>query len=276
MTVENNHTEQTGSSGVIVLPGSYYGGGDAEVTSSNIKVLNNTIDQANRRYYEGTTGVGGQESLSIWGVDGFEVAGNKVTSGNTEGIDIKVGSRNGSVHNNEVSGVAAITGRSRHGGAAIYIDGNRANESNIDIYSNYLHDNHADGISLADEVPNQGSVSNIKIHDNTVTNNGILGINGGQGVDIASDVSHVEIYHNKMDGNLQSFGVDGTAYGGTPATDINIHDNQFLNNKYQNGYVGDKINGMKLVNNVFSGGFGTSYAKSGTQTNFQDSGNTSV
>jgi len=30
--VENNHTSQTGSSGIIVLPGSYYGGDDAEVT----------------------------------------------------------------------------------------------------------------------------------------------------------------------------------------------------------------------------------------------------
>jgi hypothetical protein len=273
ITVESNHTIQTGSSGIIALPGSYYGGGDQEVTSSNIKVLNNTIDQANHRYYEGTPDVGAQESLSIWGVDNFEVAGNKVTNGNTEGIDIKVGSRNGSVHDNEVSEVAAISGTSRHGGAAIYIDGSRANEFNIDIYNNNLHDNHADAISIADEISNQGSVSNIKVHNNTMSNNGTLGVNGGQAIDVASDVSGVDIYSNISNGNLTGFTIDGAAYGGSPASGLKIHDNQFLGNKFQNGSVKGPTNNVAIANNTFSGQ-GTGYTTSGSNNNLQDSSNT--
>jgi hypothetical protein len=47
MIVQNNHTFETGASGIIVLPESYYKGGDAEVTSKDIKVLNNKIERAN-------------------------------------------------------------------------------------------------------------------------------------------------------------------------------------------------------------------------------------
>ncbi len=272
MIVENNHTSQTGSSGIIVLPGSYYGGGDAEVTSSNIKVLNNTVDQANYRYYEGTTGVGAQESLSIWGVNGFEVAGNIVTNGNTEGIDIKVGSRNGTVHNNDVSGVAAISGTSRHGGPAIYLDGNRANEFNIDVYSNNVHNNHADGIVVADEAPTIASVSNIKIHDNTITSNGTQGINGGIGIGILPDVKNVEIYNNTVDKNVQAFYFDGGTIG---VNVLNVHNNKFTNSTYRNGFVGNDVNNLTFSNNTLSKNYQI-YDTSGTQINLQASGNTFI
>jgi hypothetical protein len=272
MTVQNNHTEKTGSSGIIALPGSYFGGGEQEVTSSNIKVLNNTIDTANARYFEGSPDVGQQEALSIWGVDGFEVAGNKVTNGMTEGIDIKVGSRNGSVHDNEVSGVAAISGTSRNSGAAIYLDGNRADQFNIDVYGNYVHDNHANGISVSDEDSSIGSISNIRIHDNIISNNGTLGVNGGQGVDITSSANDVEVYNNKMTGNLQSFDVE-SAYGATPKN-VRIHDNQFLDNKYRPGYAGDNVEGLEVTNNVFSGKGGADFEKG--NVNVKESGNTTV
>lgn len=274
IVVQNNHTENSGSSGVIALPGSYYGGGEAEVTGKNIKVLNNTINNANSRYVEGSPAIGQQEALSIWGVDGFEVAGNKVTNGKTEGIDIKVGSRNGTVHDNEVSGSAEISGTSRHGGPAIYIDGNRADMFNIDVFRNNVHNNHADGISVADEDPSTGSVRNVRVHDNVISNNGTLGANGGQGISVYSTVDGLDIYNNVMRGNIEGFDV-GKNFGASPQN-VSIHDNQFLDNRYRPGVLSDGVNGFKLVNNKFSGARGTNFDREGTQTNVQTSGNVAV
>ena len=73
MIVQNNHTFETGASGIIVLPESYYKGGDAEVTSKDIKVLDNKVERANWRWTGRGDTRGTQEALSIWGVDGFEV-----------------------------------------------------------------------------------------------------------------------------------------------------------------------------------------------------------
>jgi hypothetical protein len=53
ITVQNNHTYNTGSSGIIAMPDSYFEGGEAEVTSKNIKVLNNTVEKANSRWKGG-------------------------------------------------------------------------------------------------------------------------------------------------------------------------------------------------------------------------------
>ncbi|MEL6164648.1 MAG: right-handed parallel beta-helix repeat-containing protein, partial [Cyanobacteria bacterium J06628_3] len=160
MIVQNNHTFETGASGIIVLPESYYKGGDAEVTSKDIKVLNNKIERANGRWTGRGDTRGTQEALSIWGVDGFEVANNIVKEATREGIDIKTGSRNGSVHSNTVTGAAKVSGTpgGYNGGPAIYIDGNRSDTFNIDIYNNTVYENVSEGITIADEAPDQGDV----------------------------------------------------------------------------------------------------------------------
>ncbi len=110
MIVQNNHTFETGASGIIVLPESYYKGGEAEVTSKDIKVLDNKVERANWRWTGRGDDNGTQEALTIWGVDGFEVANNIVKEGKREGIDAKVGSRNGSIHNNTVTKTALVSG----------------------------------------------------------------------------------------------------------------------------------------------------------------------
>ena len=154
MIVQNNHTFETGASGIIVMPDNFFGGGEAEVTSQDIKILNNTIERANWRWTGRGDLTGAQEALSIWGVDGFEVANNLVTEATREGIDAKTGSRNGTIHSNTVTGVAQISGTNAgyNGGPAIYVEGSRADVFNIDIYNNIVYNNSADGIVIADEV----------------------------------------------------------------------------------------------------------------------------
>ena len=244
ITVENNQTENTGASGIIALPDTEFGGGEAEVTSSNIKILNNEITNANARWTGGRGNTtGDQEALSVWGVDGFEVAGNKVNGATREGIDIKVGSRNGTVHDNEVEGAASISGTPRgyQGGPAIYLDGNRADMKNIEVFNNVVKNNTADGIVVADEDKGIGKVSGIKIYDNLVYGNGILGTNGGVGIGIGSNVSDVEIRDNTLADNVQNLSVvrDNLAGEGDRPTDIVVENNIIANGQFKNAVIDD-------------------------------------
>ena len=244
ITVENNQTENTGASGIIALPDTEFGGGEAEVTSSNIKILNNKITNANARWAGGRGATtGDQEALSVWGVDGFEVAGNKVNGATREGIDIKVGSRNGTVHDNEVEGAASISGTPRgyQGGPAIYLDGNRADMKNIEVFNNVVKNNTADGIVVADEDKGIGKVSGIKIYDNLVYGNGILGTNGGVGIGIGSNVSDVEIRDNTLADNVQNLSVvrDNLAGEGDRPTDIVVENNIIANGQFKNAVIDD-------------------------------------
>jgi Right handed beta helix region len=239
--VRNNSVYRTGSSGIIVLPASYYGGGELEVTSKNIRVTNNTIDNANNWL--------DQEALSIWGVNGFDVSYNLVKNSKTEGIDAKVGSRNGRIHHNTVTNVAVWSGTGRNGGPAIYIDGNRADMYNIDVYNNVLYNNRADAIAVADEDSAIGGVRDIRIYNNIAYNNGTLGSNGGQCLSFGGRVTNVQAYHNTCYRNIYSFTIDA-AYGANPSN-ITLRNNIFADPTYQNAYI-KSATGIRLENNLIT------------------------
>ena len=261
MIVQNNHTYETGASGIIVMPDSYYFGGELEVTSSNIKVFNNTIERANWRWQGGGDPNGTQEALSIWGVDGFEVANNTLYQGKREGIDIKTGSRNGSVHDNTVTGQALVSGTPAgyNGGPAIYIEGNRANSFNIDVYNNVVFGNSADGIVIADEEPNQGDVFDIRVYNNIVYGNGLQGVNGGVGISVTSNVHNVEIVNNTVAKNVQAFYIDGSDFtGGYKAYDILVRNNIFADSNYRNGFIED-VSNLTFDYNLFTDRFQNLY-----------------
>ncbi len=279
MIVQNNYTYQSGASGIIVLPGSYYGGGDQEVTSKNIKVLNNTVERANWRWHGNGDTDGTQEAMSIWGVDGFEVANNTLKEGNKEGIDIKVGSRNGSVHNNSVTATALVSGTPRkgyNGGPAIYLDGNRANLFNIDIYNNVVFGNTADAILIADEVPSLGDVSGIRVYNNVIYGNGQNGINGGQGITVTSNVRNVEIVNNTVAKNVQAIYIDGSDYtGGYKPHDILVRNNIIANNTYRHGFL-QNVDKVTLDHNLFTDKFANFYESGSGVTNLNAGNNTKV
>lgn len=285
MTVQNNHTYNTGSSGIIVMPDQYFQGGEAEVTSKNIKVLNNTIEQADWKWPGGTGDnsvsdpLATQEALSIWGVDGFEVANNTVKDGKREGIDVKTGSRNGSVHDNSITGQALLSGTygGYQGGPALYIEGNRSASFNIDVYKNVVTGNIADGIVVADEAPQQGDVSNIRVHDNVVSGNGKEGMNPGNGIAVTSNVRNVEIFNNTVDNNVQALNIDGSGYvtGGYKPTDIVVRNNKFTNSTYRNGLIEDAGN-VTLDSNSFSNKFDKLYEGGTGIDNMKETNNIKV
>ena len=278
MIVQNNHTYETGASGIIVLPDSYYDGGEQEVTSKDIKVLNNTIERANWRWKGRGDTNGTQEALSIWGVDGFEVAGNIVDQGNREGIDAKTGSRNGSIHDNKVTGTSLVSGTpgGYNGGSAIYVDGGRARSFNIDVYNNEIYGNTADAISIADEDPSRGDVFDIRVFNNVVYDNGKQGVNGGQGIGISNNVRDVEIFNNTFSNNVQGIVINGNSYtGGYEPRNITVTNNIFADSAYRNGYIEDAKN-VTLKNNLFTDGFSDLYGGGKRTTNLKSSDNTEV
>jgi Right handed beta helix region len=278
MIVQNNRTSDTGASGIIVMPDSYYSGGEQEVVNKNIQVLNNTIERANIRWQGKGSKDGTQESLSLWGVDGFEVANNTLNGGNREGIDIKVGSRNGSVHDNVVTGQALVSGTSKgyNGGPAIYVDGNRASSFNINIYNNVVFGNTADGITIADENPQQGDVSNIRVYNNIVYGNGKQGSNGGRGITVTNNVRDVEIVNNTFAKNVQGIYIDGRdSAGGFKTSNILVRNNIFANNTYRHGFI-KEANNLTVNHNLFSDKFTNLYDSGSGITNLKAFDNTKV
>lgn len=252
ITVQNNETYQTGSSGIIALPKTFFGGGEKEITGSNVKILNNTVERANWKWDGPGDTDGDQEALSIWGVDGFEVANNTMIDGKREGIDIKVGSRNGLIHDNSITSQALLSGTYEgfRGGPAIYVDGNRADSFNLDIYNNKIFANTADGILLGDEVPGNGDVSDVNIYNNVIYGNGIRVENGGRGVAVINNVEDVEIVNNTFVDNVQGVYVDNSGSGYNPR-DILIRNNIFSDNSFRNVYVEDASN-VTVDNNLFT------------------------
>jgi hypothetical protein len=261
MIVQNNHTYESGASGIIVMPDTYFLGGEQEVTSKNIKVLNNTIEKANWRWWGNSAnafGIGTQEALSIWGVDGFEVAYNTLTEGKREGIDAKTGSRNGSIHHNTVTKQALLSGTygGYHGGPAIYLEGNRAKMFNIHVHHNIVFGNTADGIVVADEVPAIGDVSDIQIYNNLIYSNGLRGVNGGMGIKVGSNVRKVTILNNTVAKNVQAFVVDGDDYnfGGYRPNSIVARNNIFADSTYRHGYL-QSLDYVIVNDNIFASPF---------------------
>jgi len=277
MVVQNNHTDNTGASGIIVMPDKFFGGGEAEVTSSDIKILNNIVERANWKWQTANDTGAPQEALTIWGVDGFEVAGNLVKDTAKEGIDIKTGSRNGSIHGNRVTRTALISGTPAgyRGGPAIYVDGNRADTFNIAIYNNIVHDNTSSGIVIADEVVEVGDVSDIRVYNNVIYDNGQLGVNAGVGISVRHNVEDVDIINNTLFGNVQAFLIDGASASGNPELeDILIRNNIFADSVFRNGFI-DSAEDITIDNNLFTDDFDVLY-QIGAVTDLQDSANDTV
>ena len=229
VVVQSNTTTGSWASGIILFPSA----GAGNVTNGNVKILNNTLKDVNVMTTKtGLLGgalcqVGGvtkkcdQESLSVWGVDGFEVAYNTIDGGSKEGLDVKDGARNGSVHDNDISHQARIssTGAGLYGaggGPALYIDGGNAELFNVDVYANKIHDNFGDGIVVSDEVA-AGPTHDVRVYDNVVYNNASASGSGplNSCLTATNGVTQITFENNTCHNNAYSIWVQ-TAWAGTP------------------------------------------------------------
>lgn len=265
MIVRYNHTYQTGISGITFRPDlalcssvGYDGDKACAIQNVNNKVIGNRIELPNQGWRESNGAFNlEQEALTMWGVDGFEIANNLILDGTKEGIDIKLG-RNGNIHHNHVTGLGrgiAAMGISENG-VAIYLDGRKEKMYNINIYNNVVRYNKRIGIFVTTERPQSSpvnTISNIKIYNNIVHSNGSAGLALGDCVGSSNNSFDVDIYHNTFVENRLPFIIKSysSAYAVRPHH-ITLWNNIFSNSG--SGGPGTILNAhdVRVVNNLFT------------------------
>ncbi|MEY3219547.1 MAG: hypothetical protein RIT27_904 [Pseudomonadota bacterium] len=165
----DNSTYNTKSSGI----GAWY--------SRNVLIDGNEVNLAN-------TG-GQQENISIGeNMQQFEIRYNHVHHGGktAEGIDVKDGSSNGTVHHNHIHDIDSV---------CLYLDGWDQVSENIEFHSNRIHDCAPyNGISLAAE--QGGTIRNIKVYNNIIYHVKQVGINIGAGYN--HPAQNIFVYNNTI------------------------------------------------------------------------------
>lgn len=197
---EGNYIYNTSSSAIIIR------------TGTNHMVLNNVAAQN----AHGVKGTGkSQEIISLQGIENnpdsvivnFNISGNNISQGDNpidggEGIDCKVGCKNGTIHDNNVDGVVST---------GIYLDGYGLTTSNVSIYNNRVNGTNrrwGHGISIGAE--NGGNATDISVFNNVVTNNDYNGIDipaSNEGITI----QNISVCYNTIVNNGIA---PGTNFGG--------------------------------------------------------------
>ena len=229
----NNSTNGTFSSGIGVWDSNH--GGSA---TQHIRIIGNTITRATTWEFAPSDmprqGWPPQEALSIAGAIDFEVAYNHVYSSDKEGIDIKETSKHGHVHHNSVHNMGML---------GIYVDAWFGELSDVDIFSNVIHDCRSAGLALS--VENGESVKDVRIHNNLIFSNDGSGLYfsrwGVNHVRRNIQVFHNVFYHNgygppKAD-QTYYWNTGGLYLYSTSVYGVSITNNIFSDNRgFQIGY----------------------------------------
>ena len=228
VTISGNHTYNTVSSGISAWGVPW--GKDPSVYNfeaiKDLTIKNNKIELANNG--------GWNEQITLAsGVSGFEVSYNEITTGGNpinggEGIDVKEGCSNGTIHHNNIHDINRL---------GIYIDGGGLQgyttpaTQNIEIYSNTIRNVVGEGISLVTE--GRADIKNIKVYDNLIegaTRNGIVLYKHPVGTGSAQDIS---IINNKAykNGSAPNHGGGGIRIDFPGAKNVLIHNNTAYQNE---------------------------------------------
>ena len=228
----NNSTNGTYSSGIAVWDTRHDG-----KRTKRIRIIGNTITKATT-WNLATPDMlrpdePPHEALSIGGAIEFEVAYNHIYDSDKEGIDIKETSKRGKIHHNYVHHVA------RQG---VYVDAGFGSISDIDIFSNVIHNC---GAGLIISVEGGQSVEKVSVHNNLIFNNKGSGLYfsryGVDGVRRDIKISDNIFYHNgygePRPGQTYYWMPGGLYLYSTNVYDISIQNNIFsLNRGFQIGY----------------------------------------
>lgn len=192
------------------------------------------------------------ETISLVNVNGFEIKNNKLYQNNAESIDVKDGSSNGRIHHNDIS---------LHQSAGIYIDAWSRTSSDIEIFSNIIHDGRDSGRGIALAVENGGVLKNIQAFNNLIYRN------AATGVDISwYSKGHVDniliagntIYNN---GLVNDWG-GGISVDYNSATNVTIRNNIVSKNNHYSIQVRDAA--AVVDHNLIDGYIGEQYETKGS------------
>ncbi len=190
-----------------------------------------------------------EECITFGRTNIFEIKNNRVHDALRIGIDVKEGSTNGIVCNNETYNMIGSTG--------IYMDAYNRHEYNIDIFDNISHDNEI-GFVLGCE--NGGLLEGIKVHHNIAYNNGQRGFwVAGAGIGPKYSLKNIMFYENKSYDN--GFGIEIGGFAGTTMDSIEFYNNLIYRNKnagiritrYGEPSVDYMLKNVSIINNTIYG-----------------------
>lgn len=194
--IQNCTTEDTGQGGIVLK-------------ATNVKILHNTIINANTTKWDTPTWQPSKydEAMCLVLINNFEVAYNNVINAGKEGVDIHNGSNHGSVHHNYIHGSGI--NRQYPSAPAIYIDGYAKTNTDIDVYSNTVAGTGTRGSGIMVACENGGIVQNVRIHHNVSYNNYDFGIGVGHWGSNPGQIRDIYIYNNTTYNNGNGVSSDG-------------------------------------------------------------------
>ncbi len=208
--------------------------------STHLIVDGNEISRANQSK--------DQENLSIGeDVNHFEIRYNHVYDGLSDyvganGISIKDGSSNGSVHHNHVHDIKPAL--------CIYIDAWNTLSENIEIHHNRLHDCKYHGVGITAE--RGGKVKNIRVYNNLIYNNSTTGVHVGAGYTPDTDTVYIynNSFYNNGKGNEDGFGAS-VVIKNRKANNVKIFNNACDSTKAQISILSSG-NNLSIKNNLYA------------------------
>ena len=225
----NNHINNTGDSGMVCL-----------VACDNLIIDSNVVA------YPGVHVSNSQEGMSFQQLTNSTISNNTLHDGTWEGIDVKHVANNVNIYGNNVYNMHRIS---------IYIDGQGATASNINIYNNVIHDNISgssaglDGIRIGNE--GGGLSTGINIYNNVIYNMSTSGINlsnyhSSGGVPPFTNV-HI------MNNTIYNVGIGATGGGieVDSGTDSGIYVGNNILDATGNYGIGMTPTGQTVTNNLF-------------------------
>jgi len=233
--IENNLTDNSWGSGILAW-------GDRDLI-----IRGNEVSEASTLGY--------QEAISISHSNEFELYDNDVHNCHLEGIDVKGGSRNGTIHGNTVHDFNLL---------GIYVDAWDGDEFNINVFDNLVYA-CAEGIRVNTE--NGGIARDIRVYGNTVrdcTGNGFwVGVGGVK--DVAHTVRDVEFFKNSSYNNR--IGMTISVPINSHTENIKVFNNLIYKNSYNGIMVDDnssrtatEFSTIRIINNtVWGNGFENSF-----------------
>jgi hypothetical protein len=174
------------------------------------------------------------EQIALSNVDGFEIAYNEShhdgsnvgNNGGGSGIDAKGGSRNGTIHHNEVHDITTPLAN------GIYVDPWLGTSYNIQVYNNYVYNiEGGNGIALGAE--QGGTLYNVTVHHNIIENSRRSGLIFHDEGTTGNPIYDIYVYNNTFYQN----GTNGIAwYGGIRIFDSLLESVTFKNNIFADAY----------------------------------------
>jgi hypothetical protein len=134
------------------------------------------VEFDNNNVHDVNLGRFAQEAISFSYVLGFDIHHNYLAQYEKEGLSVKGGSTDGTVHHNIID-TSTWSGAADYNHIGVYVCSYSSLIENVEVYNNYIFGNHGQGIIMRNE--EGGTASNIKVYNNVINLTWVYGYGMG-------------------------------------------------------------------------------------------------